>query len=63
MLAGVITDDLEMDSQWQIMDKAALEKLKAGEWGVVHPVNKWHPQMDTTSPTEAVTIASVDLDL
>jgi hypothetical protein len=63
MLAGVIADDLEMDSQWQIMDKAALEKLKAGEWGVVHPTGEWQPRMDETSPTQAVSAASMDLDL
>ncbi len=41
MLAGVIADDLEMDSQWQIMDKTALEKLKAGEWSIAHKSEEW----------------------
>jgi hypothetical protein len=43
LLAGVIADDLEMDSRWQIMDQAALEKLKAGEWAITHGANNWQP--------------------
>ncbi len=43
MLAGVIADDLEMDSQWPIMDKSALEKLEAGDWEVAHKADAWQP--------------------
>jgi hypothetical protein len=53
-LARVIADDLEMDSQWQIMDKTALEKLKAGEWGVVHTVGDWQPWMGDSTPPRSL---------
>jgi hypothetical protein len=61
LMAGVIADDLEMDSQWQVMDKAALEKLKAGEWSVVHAASEWRPRIDETAP--AVDPTAFDLDL
>jgi hypothetical protein len=60
MLAGEIADELEMDSQWQIMDK---EKLKAGEWSVVHPADDWQPRMNETPPAQAVNAADRDPDL
>jgi hypothetical protein len=63
MLAGVIADDLEMDSQWQVMDKPMLEKLNAGEWGVVHVVDDWHPRMGEISSDPAAEPTSPDLDL
>lgn len=62
-LAGVIADDLGMESRWQIMDQPALDRLKANEWGVVHTPPEWQPRLDETSPIQAVSAASVDLDL
>jgi hypothetical protein len=63
LLAGVVADDLEKDSQWQIMDQAALEKLKAGEWGVSHPATAWRPLLDQVSPDQEVGAADLDIDL
>ena len=61
-LAGVIADDLEMDSQWQVMDKPTLEKLKAGEWGVVHAAGGWQPRMGDSTP-RSLEVTNLDLDL
>jgi hypothetical protein len=63
LLAGVVADDLEMDSQWQIMDQPALDRLKANEWAVVHAPTEWQPRLDGPSPTQAVSAAGVDLHL
>ena len=63
MLAGVIADDLEMDSRWQIMDQPALDRLKADEWVIVLTPQEWQPRMDEMPPTQTVSAASVDLDL
>jgi hypothetical protein len=63
LLAGVIADDLEMDSQWQVMDKATLEELKAGEWGLSHPAMAWHPLPDQVSPDHGVETENLDMDL
>jgi len=49
-LAGVIADDLEMDSRWQIMTQPELEKLKAGEWAVPHETSIWRPCRADTPP-------------
>ena len=40
-LAGFIADDLKMDSQGRIMSQPELEKLKAGEGGIVHNAGEW----------------------
>jgi hypothetical protein len=52
-----------MDSQWQIMDKAGLEKLNSGEWGVSHPAMAWRPLPDQVSPDHEVGAANLDIDL
>jgi hypothetical protein len=62
-LAGFIADDLGMDSQWQAMNKHALEQLKAGEWGVTHPHEAWQPRLDEASPDHAVEVINLDIDL
>jgi hypothetical protein len=61
-LAGVIADDLEMDSRWQVMDKQMLEQLKAGEWRVTHPAEAWQPRLNEVS-NPAFEAASLDIDL
>jgi hypothetical protein len=62
-LAGVIADDLGMESRWQIMDQPALDRLKSNEWGVIHVPTDWQPRMDETSPTQEMSAASLDLGL
>jgi hypothetical protein len=62
-LAGFIADDLKMNSQWRIMDQPELEKLRAGEWGIVHNAGEWQPQMDGPSPTQPANAITIDLDL
>jgi hypothetical protein len=62
-LAGFIADDLKMDSQWQIMDQLVLDRLKANEWAVVHAPANWQPRLDEPSTSQAVSAASVNLDL
>ena len=62
-LAGVIADDLEMDSQWQMMSGQTLEELKAGEWHTTHETQQWHPRLDEISPDRAVEISEPDIDL
>jgi hypothetical protein len=42
-LAGVIADDLEMDSRWQTMNEQSLAQLKAGEWRVTCANQHWKP--------------------
>ena len=51
-LAEVIADDLEMDSQWQTMDRESLDKLKAGEWNVTDEAQNWRPHPDAVSQPE-----------
>lgn len=63
MLAGVIADDLEMDSRWQILDQAALEKLKASEWAVTHEADNWRPRLSEVSPNHVIEATNFDLDL
>ena len=62
-LAGVIADDLEMGSQWQMMDEPSLEQLKAGEWTVAHPADAWQPRLDEVSPNHSIDAADLDMDL
>lgn len=62
-LAGVIADDLEMDSRWQVMDGAELEQLKAEKWSLSHQPEHWRPRLDEVSPQQAIEAASFDLDL
>lgn len=64
MLAGEIADDLGMDSQWQVMNKSALEKLKAGEWQVTHKSDEWEPRIgENATSTQAIEAASPGIDL
>ncbi len=58
-LAGVIADDLEMDSQWQVMDKQTLEELKAGAWITSHEKEDWSPMERSLSSLSP----STDFDL
>jgi hypothetical protein len=58
LLAGVIADDLEMDSQWQVMDKQTLEQLKAEEWSVIH-TDEWRPIK--SAPDTQYPLAELDL--
>jgi len=61
-LAGFIADDLNMDSQWQVMDKPALEQFRAGEWSLTHKPEQWQPRLKETS-SPALESAYHDLDL
>jgi hypothetical protein len=45
------------------MDKTALEKLKAGEWGVVHTVGDWQPWTGDSTPPRSLELTTLDLDL
>lgn len=62
-LAGVIAEDLEIDSQWQTMDKQTLEQLKAEKWSLTHRRDHWRPRLDEVSPPQAIEISGFDLDL
>ena len=62
-LAGVIANDLQMDSQWQALDKQSLEQLKAGEWRVTHREAAWQPRLDVVSPNCIDNAANIELDL
>lgn len=63
-LAGVIADDLAMDSQWQVMDKESLAQLKSGEWHITHKPDEWEPRVgESASPAQAIEAASPDIDL
>ncbi len=53
---------LSSSGGWQVMDKESLEKLKAGEWGVEHPAEKWQPRLNEAS-SPALEAAYLDLDL
>jgi hypothetical protein len=61
-LAGVIADDLGMDSRRQTMDKQSLEQLKAGEWRVTHPGEAWQPRLNEVF-NPSLEAASLDIDL
>jgi hypothetical protein len=62
-LATVVADDLGMESEWQIMNKDALEKLKAEEWSVTHKPDEWRPRLDEISPQQAIETANLELEL
>jgi len=59
----VIANDLQMDSQWQALDKQSLEQLKAGEWRVTHREAAWQPRLDVVSPNCIDNAANIELDL
>lgn len=63
VLASVISDDLEMDSRWQVMDKQTLEQLKAEEWLLVHDSANWHPSLKSTNADRdpETTLPTLDL--
>jgi len=58
-LAGVIADDLGMESRWQTVDKQSLVQFKAGEWRVTHPAETWQP-METVRDMQHP-LAEIDL--
>jgi hypothetical protein len=60
--AEAVAGDLGMSGGWQVMDKEALEKLKAGEWGIEHPAEAWQPRLNEVS-SPAQEAAYLDLDL
>jgi len=58
-LAGVIADDLEMDSRWQRMTGQDLEQLRNNDWAVVHRAIDWKSlDVEKTGPP---TLAEMDL--
>ena len=60
--AEAVASDLGMDSEWQVMEKDALEKLEAGEWSVTHPAEAWQPRLNEVS-NPALETAHLDIDL
>ncbi len=62
-LADVIADDLGMDGTWQVMDGEALERVKAGEWRVIHSAETWQPRLNEVSPHHTVQAADIEIDL